>query len=132
MGMSRAAIALKAIPERYRGVLARTYQPIPKNKLVKRVGIATLIGAEKSFQPQITKEMAAANRRNMPKKSNACRVRSERSVRHRRSPKGIEGCGVAELSAGEAEGKEAAEAWAPRGSSVREMLTCWLTGSPVC
>src|SRR5262245_11195565 len=83
--MSSEAIALKAMPERYRFVWLRTYQPSPKNSVVNAVGMATRNGAEKLSQPHTTNETAALNNRKMPRKSIACSVRSESNVRQKRS-----------------------------------------------
>src|SRR5262245_21308014 len=89
--MSSAATALRAIAERYIGVLVRTYQAKAKKMVVKPVGIATRKGAEKSFQPQATKESAAEKSRKIPRKSIPCKARSERSICQRRSRRGIGG-----------------------------------------
>src|SRR6266508_2574575 len=71
----------------------RTTQPRPKKSAVKPKGMATRTGAEKSFQPQMTKEIAATKSRKMPRKSNACSVRSERIERHNHSLSGGRGGG---------------------------------------
>src|SRR5262245_40952501 len=91
MGIKRAAMALRAIADRSRCVLTRTTEPSPKNSAVKPEGIATRTGAEKSFQPQITKEIAAMKSKKIPRNSRACSVRSERMERHKRSRNGGRG-----------------------------------------
>ena len=85
---------------------------------VKPVGMATRSGAEKSFQPHTTKEMAAEKSRNMPRKSIACKVRSDSRVRHNRSPNGTEGAAETEGPGAGAVGEVAGEA-AGRGAGER-------------
>lgn len=91
--MSSAPMALSAMPERYKSVRCRMYQPSAKKSAVNAVGMATRTGAEKLVQPINTNESAAANSKKMPTKSNACSVRSESSVLQKRSRRGTRGAG---------------------------------------